>query len=350
MTSLEIPAFVIGVTGLIAVSDKCLSICRIIGSAKNYGKEVVELLDEVKIEHYRFWLFIRYLRPLLEKKVQSYASRVGGPLTYNLSLSGESNSVDPIVSVLSRIEMLLREIQEILEKNKVLEVVGKTPKPAQAPTQITHAKAGSATVEEVSEIGIAHEVRLQTLRIEERVKKSTSFRHRLSFVTTTWHDSDKKNWLKLNGKLSKWIDRLYGFLPTGVRDALAHQALLGNVLDDIGPDVEALEAVADASGSHHGFLKQASRLKMTNFKLHSQPVASYEKGMKDLEKFFSDIKVDQEQDLRLVTGKYGHDTCKFRWIDLALVSDLSQPSQESPWNISPSDGRMMTNAKFPSRE
>lgn len=324
MAGLEIPAFVIGLTAVITVADKCLSICRVISAAKHYGADVVERLAEFEIEHYRFSLFVRYVKPVLETRaVKSSRS----------SVPDQEGIKDPIGLLVDRVKNTLQQICDLLKDREVIAIAPGTGAPVEQ--ILTVAGRHQASVPTTSADAIltgSSEVPVseRTSRLATELQKQ-SFKSRMGFYSTKWRENDNDAWRKLNDRLSGWVDRLYDFLPSTIRDVLAHEALLGLVLED-GGDIAAskLSEMATASKGRYSFLDQAYQLRAALDGFAKNPLQIPGVSMKIS---MRNVQPDPDQQgLRLWAGTYaprggesdaGH--CLF--LTLTLHSDATDQSR-----------------------
>lgn len=54
MSGLEIPAFIVGLSGLAAVFRQTCAVWRTISSAGDYGEDVAKSMDKLEMEYFRF--------------------------------------------------------------------------------------------------------------------------------------------------------------------------------------------------------------------------------------------------------------------------------------------------------
>ena len=115
MTGLEIPAFIIGLSGLLSVFEKTCEIWRSVSSAQGFGQDIARSMDKIEIEFHRFETWWTVLETLANKRKEPRNQTSISPLIV---------STENEISIAARnIRDLLEEVEKILRDNKALAVV-----------------------------------------------------------------------------------------------------------------------------------------------------------------------------------------------------------------------------------
>ncbi|KAF4436403.1 hypothetical protein FACUT_6463, partial [Fusarium acutatum] len=127
MSGLEIPAFIIGLGGLITVFEKGFKVWRVIRRADDFGDDVADWMCKLEMEFFRFqtwWTAMEHLA--ITKK--SPHSILNVPLQSSpLQATLDKQFGNPIIDAANSVLKLLEKIEKILQRNGFLVVMKAEP-------------------------------------------------------------------------------------------------------------------------------------------------------------------------------------------------------------------------------
>ena len=240
--ALEIPSFIIGLSGLIGVVEKSFQIWQGISEAKGFGSDLVGIAAQLSMEYYRFLAWARVsqaLQPSEGDVIQSTASKMltakgentGLPLNDDLG----SQLQAPILDAVGRIVTILEEVSKIAEKYAIKK------EPTTAKEQKTYSP-GAATPKSLAQglstvlpiLGIRGAALTSVMtdhhQSASNLQKRNSFRVKFTFGSKPWGQPDKKLLEEKVKELAYWNDRLEGLLPQALRTTIENQAIPGQIL------------------------------------------------------------------------------------------------------------------------
>ncbi|RYP80977.1 hypothetical protein DL769_002194 [Monosporascus sp. CRB-8-3] len=222
MTGLEIPAFIVGLSGLAAVFDKSCAIWRAIREAENFGEDVADRLRILEMEFFRFqtwWEALEKLAvqnpPVRSKTIPS--TFLGSALANQL----RDNLEHPITNAASQISKLLGDVQTILIDQGVLRVTaGSQPSNAQA-------SQNPKTLNEDTENSQS-----RRRKLAKDLMNSISWWKRVKYDAKPWDESAKSALVSKLQDIAYWNRALYDILPSGTRDSVLSQGISAYILSD----------------------------------------------------------------------------------------------------------------------
>ncbi|KAJ0140377.1 Uncharacterized protein HZ326_16697, partial [Fusarium oxysporum f. sp. albedinis] len=127
MSGLEIPAFIIGLGGLISVFEKGFEVWRVIRRADDFGDDVADWMCKLEMEFFRFQTWWTALEHLAITKKSSH-SVLNVPLQSSpLQVTLDKQFGKPIIDAATSVLRLLEKIEGILQRNGVLVVMQAEP-------------------------------------------------------------------------------------------------------------------------------------------------------------------------------------------------------------------------------
>ncbi|KAF5655487.1 hypothetical protein FCIRC_13890, partial [Fusarium circinatum] len=127
MSGLEIPAFIIGLGGLISVFEKGFEVWRVIRRADDFGNDVADWMCKLEMEFFRFQTWWTALEHIAITKRSSH-SVLNVPLQSSpLQVTLDKQFGKPIIDVATSVLRLLEKMEGILQRNGVLVVMQAEP-------------------------------------------------------------------------------------------------------------------------------------------------------------------------------------------------------------------------------
>ncbi|KAF4960304.1 hypothetical protein FSARC_10501 [Fusarium sarcochroum] len=244
MSGLELPAFIVGLGGLIAVFEKGFEVWRVIQRAEGFGDDVAEWMCKLEMEFLRFQTWWTALEHLTLSQ-RSSRSLLNVPLqTSPLQMTLTKQFGNPIVDAATSVLKLLEKVEGILQRNGVLIVVQSQP-------PVT---SNSVDLEE------------ETSKARQRLKafandllKRTSWTTRIKHSTSPWKDdSDKAALDNSLDSIIYWNNTLYSILPQNLRDSILQLGIAGYALNLDTPD--NINDISNLSTNRNGTLSQSAKL------------------------------------------------------------------------------------------
>ncbi|KAL4745230.1 prion-inhibition and propagation-domain-containing protein [Aspergillus terricola var. indicus] len=214
MSGLELPAFIVGLSGLTAIFDRGIAIWRTVRDARGYGRDIVELLCMLEMEFSRFELWWKALQRLARIHTRPQPS----PQHSRLQLALLNDHDNPITNAAEQILAFLEDIERILHRNGALDVVENQ---LSAPTS---AASGHTLAEQ--EVTL---IRSRRAKLAKDLVKQTSWFARATYTTSPWKQSDKDALKKDLDDIIYWNDALYGILPSTLRDSILQLGIAGYI-------------------------------------------------------------------------------------------------------------------------
>ncbi|UPL00748.1 hypothetical protein LCI18_011682 [Fusarium solani-melongenae] len=127
MSGLEIPSFIIGLGGLVAVFEKGFEVWRTIREAHDFGDDVADWMCKLEMEFFRFqtwWTALEHLalRPGHPPSVRRVPSQ-----TSALQVTLDKQFGQPITDAAVNILKLLEKIEDVLKRNGILTIFQAQP-------------------------------------------------------------------------------------------------------------------------------------------------------------------------------------------------------------------------------
>ncbi|KAF5687896.1 hypothetical protein FDENT_5186 [Fusarium denticulatum] len=242
MSGLEIPAFIIGLGGLISVFEKGFEVWRVIRRAEDFGDDIADWMCKLEMEFFRFQTWWTALEHLAITKRSSH-SVLNVPLQSSpLQMTLDEQFGKPIIDAATSVLRLLEKIEGILQRNGVLVVM-------QAEPIITDpgADLGEATAKS----------RQRLKRFASDLLKHTPWTTRIKHSTSPWkEDSDKTALDDSLESMIYWNNTLYSILPQNIRDSILELGIAGYALGS----PENIKDIVNLSNDRNGTLSQSAKL------------------------------------------------------------------------------------------
>ncbi|KAM0548045.1 hypothetical protein ACHAPJ_010103 [Fusarium lateritium] len=245
MSGLELPAFIIGLSGLISVFEKGFEVWRVIRRAEGFGDDVAECMCKLEMEFLRFqtwWTALEHLAlPPRSSRLQ-----LDIPVqTSSLQIMLYKQFSNPIIDAAASVLRILEKIEGILQRNGVLTVMQSKP-------PVTN---DSANLEE------------ETLKARQRLKnlandllKSTPWATRIKHNASPWKEESDKT--ALDGSLDSmiyWNNALYSILPRNLRDSILELGIAVYALDT-ADTLDNIRGISNLSTDRNETLSQSAKL------------------------------------------------------------------------------------------
>lgn len=202
MSGLEIPAFIVGLSGCIAVAEKGVTIWRGIGEAHVFGSNVVEDVAKLSMEYYRFetwtnavgFLVISQQRPESKATGLGALSHVFEPIapTKNAHDALLKDMAKPFETAVGQIVEIMEEVAPILKRYQAKE--GSSPGEQKVRKRDNSVSSGLASILSVVSIEQHHSTASstgQTKLHEQMFQRGVSFRKRFTYSTHPWKETDR---------------------------------------------------------------------------------------------------------------------------------------------------------------
>ncbi|EXM17336.1 HeLo domain superfamily [Fusarium oxysporum f. sp. vasinfectum] len=242
MSGLEIPAFIIGLGGLISVFEKGFEVWRVIRRADDFGDDVADWMCKLEMEFFRFQTWWTALEHLAITKKSSH-SVLNVPLQSSpLQVTLDKQFGKPIIDAATSVLTLLEKIERILQRNGVLAVMQAEP----------------AVTDHDGDLGEATAKSRQRLkRFANEFLKHTPWTTRIKHSTSPWkEDTDKTALDDSLESMIYWNNTLYSILPQNIRDSILELGIAGYALDS----PENIKDIVNLSNNRNGTLSQSAKL------------------------------------------------------------------------------------------
>lgn len=262
---LEVPAFVIGLSGLLPLIEKSLQLWQSISEANAFGSDLMGLVAQLSSEYSRFLLWARvsgvFEPPASGSPPQtltSHPTSTSFPFPEDLGARLSASVEDAA----ARVVAILEEVSVITEKYKQSTDNGDvTTSSSQTPTKSTSLAVALSTT--LPMFGVKHNASLTSKIVEHRgvaaaLQAKTPFRRRFIFGTKPWGQTDKTLLQERVKEMCYWNDRLDKPLPDAIRLSVQQQALPGSLLVDENRDL--LTTLMQASDHQSEAVRTHARL------------------------------------------------------------------------------------------
>ncbi|RSL88524.1 hypothetical protein CEP51_001680 [Fusarium floridanum] len=216
MSGLEIPSFIIGLGGLVAVFEKGFEVWRTIREANDFGHDVADWMCKLEMEFFRFqtwWTALEHLalRPGHPQSVRRVPSQ-----TSALQVTLDKQFGQPITDAAVNILKLLEKIEEVLKRNGILTIFQAQPPEPRQTLDLSEETSKSRT-------------RLK--KFADDLLKHTPWITRIKHNASPWKDNDKSTLDSLLESMIYWNNALYSILPQNLRDSILELGIAGYALD-----------------------------------------------------------------------------------------------------------------------
>ena len=219
MSGLELPSFIVGLTGLAAVFDKACAIWRTVAQAREYGEHIAKSMSKIEMEFFRFQAWWTVLETLAADPRNQHARSTLPRSSMIVEL--ETHVKNPLTMAASNVVELLNELEQILVRNGVLKIAG----------QVMPAVVGAQTRTDLSTE--VDQYRALQKRFAKDLLRSTSWFRRLKHDAAPWKSAtDRTRISDMHDDFRYWNDNLYGILPHNIRESVLQQGIAGFILDE----------------------------------------------------------------------------------------------------------------------
>ncbi|KAF4945005.1 hypothetical protein FGADI_12264 [Fusarium gaditjirri] len=242
MSGLEIPAFIIGLGGLISVFEKGFEVWRVIRRAEDFGDDVADWMCKLEMEFFRFQTWWTALEHLAISKKSSH-SVLNVPLQSSpLQVTLDKQFGKPIIDAATSVLRLLEKIEGVLQRNGVLVALQAEPAVTDPGADLGEATANS---------------RQRLRRFASELLKHTPWTTRIKHSTSPWkEDSDKTALNDSLESITYWNNTLYSILPQNIRDSILELGIAGYALDS----PENIKDIINLSNDRNATLSQSAKL------------------------------------------------------------------------------------------
>ncbi|USP75915.1 hypothetical protein yc1106_03189 [Curvularia clavata] len=222
MTSLEIPAFIVGLSGLAAVFDKSCAIWRTIREAENFGEDVADRLRILEMEIFRFQTWWEALEKLAVQNPPVKSKTIPSTLLGSILANQLRDNLEhPITNAASQISKLLNDVQTILIDQGVLR--------ATVGSQLFNAQAAQNPKTLDEDLENSHSRRR---KLAKDLMTSISWWKRVQYDAKPWDESVKSALASKLQDIAYWNRALYDILPSRTRDSILSQGISAYILSD----------------------------------------------------------------------------------------------------------------------
>lgn len=225
MTGLEIPAFVVGLSGIVTLVDKSFLIWRAITESQDFGSNLTDVLAQLSAEYYRFLSWARAVgASRLSPKVNNHPNSVPHLEVANRGLDPS----DPRKQIHDQVENAVAQVIKILESTNSVIRRYKLPQGSEASTKPLLGSDGLSAVVPLPEPkdNILHDNQVVAQKhLAATFQSKTSLRLRLKFGSRPWKEPDKKVLQDLVTRFSYWNCRLNDLLSDQVSSSVLNRRL-----------------------------------------------------------------------------------------------------------------------------
>ncbi|RSM06393.1 hypothetical protein CDV31_009167 [Fusarium ambrosium] len=240
MSGLEIPSFIIGLGGLVAVFEKGFEVWRTIREANDFGDDVADWMCKLEMEFFRFqtwWTALEHLalRPGHPQSVRRVPSQ-----TSALQVTLDKQFGQPITDAAVNILKLLEKIEEVLKRNGILTIFQAQPPEPKQTLDLSEETSKSRT-------------RLK--KFADDLLKHTPWTTRIKHNASPWKDNDKSTLDSSLESMIYWNNALYSILPQNLRDSILELGIAGYALDTF----ENIGDISTLSSNRNTVLSQSAK-------------------------------------------------------------------------------------------
>ncbi|RSL68689.1 hypothetical protein CEP54_002738 [Fusarium duplospermum] len=216
MSGLEIPSFIIGLGGLVAVFEKGFEVWRTIREAHDFGDDVADWMCKLEMEFFRFQTWWTALEHLALRPGSPPAVRRVPSQTSALQVTLDKQFGQPITDAAVNILNLLEKIEEVLKRNGILSIFQAQPPEPKQTLDLSEETSQSRT-------------RLK--KFADDLLKHTPWITRIKHNASPWKDNDKSTLDSSLESIIYWNNALYSILPQNLRDSILDLGIAGYALD-----------------------------------------------------------------------------------------------------------------------
>lgn len=242
MSGLEIPAFLVGLSGLVTVFEKGFEAWRVIAKASDFGEDVAEFMSKLEMEFFRFqtwWTAWEHLsvtqslsKPPLNMPQQGSA----------LIITLDERPGKPVIEAANNVLNQLSKIEVVLQRNGILATMKvQPPEPAM-------------------ELSFEDDVKRSRQRLKRFAKdlmQHTPWTTRIKHGTKPWSaDCDKATLDASLDSIIYWNNALYSLLPRDLGESIREFGIAGYALSTS----ENILDITRLSNERNSVLSQSAKL------------------------------------------------------------------------------------------
>jgi hypothetical protein len=241
MSGLEIPSFIIGLGGLVAVFEKGFEVWRTIREAHDFGDDVADWMCKLEMEFFRFQTWWTALEHLALRPGRPPSVRRVPTTTSTLQVTLDKQFGQPITDAAVNILKLLKKVEELLKRNGILTIFQAQPPEPRQTLDLSEETSKSRT-------------RLK--KFADDLLKHTPWITRIKHNASPWKDNDKSTLDSSLESMIYWNNALYSILPQNLRDSILELGIAGYALDTS----ENIRDISRLSSNRNTVLSQSAKL------------------------------------------------------------------------------------------
>lgn len=241
MSGLEIPSFIIGLGGLVAVFEKGFEVWRTIREAHDFGDDVADWMCKLEMEFFRFQTWWTALEHLALRPGRPPSVRRVPTQTSTLQVTLDKQFGQPITDAAVNILKLLEKVEEVLKRNGILTIFQAQPPEPRQTLDLSEETSKSRT-------------RLK--KFADDLLKHTPWITRIKHNASPWKDNDKSTLDSSLESMIYWNNALYSILPQNLRDSILELGIAGYALDTS----ENIRDISRLSSNRNTVLSQSAKL------------------------------------------------------------------------------------------
>lgn len=257
---LDVPAFVVGLSGLVALVDKSLIIWRSFAQSREFGNDMIDLSIKLSIEYYRYqdWASVSGALWSQEPNAQGLDSpdQARGDMLASLRAA-----VEGAVGQIIRIVLDISEISAKYGTNANLAYMYPANPSSSTPSGALVQSFASGLSTSLPLLGLQSGPASAAAAQQEKagqLQNKTPFHLRFAFSSKPWGESDKEALQKKIESLCYYNNSLETLLPRPVRTSLKEQSLASHLLATENKNI--LESLTQASNHGNESVKLHAKL------------------------------------------------------------------------------------------
>lgn len=263
---LEIPAFMVGLSGIISLVEKGLSIWQVIASSQYFGEDLVKIMCKL---HFEYALFHAWCEGVGVTPTRAGATVLvrNPPATQRTGprLFADDEARSPFYIAVSQIVETLEKIQEISANIRRLQ--SKRDRGVERGVVETSTPAVLAIA--LGNAAIPISLQSEKKSIERRLNKISIFWRAKFQVSISATVSEREQLEKLISEFVGWNRDIWNFLPVGMKDAVICKYLPATVFD-FPFDPRGLGVLQDASKDRFPAISNTAHLWIEKEQIESE--------------------------------------------------------------------------------
>lgn len=216
MSGLEVPAFLVGLSGLVTVFEKGFEAWRVIAKASDFGEDVAEFMSKLEMEFFRFQTWWTAWEQLSLTQSLSKPSLNMPQQGSALILTLDERSGKPVIDAASNVLNQLSKIEGVLLRNGILATMKiQPPDPA-------------------LDLSFENEIKRSRERLKRFAKdlmQHTPWTTRIKHGAKPWSASSDKATLDASlDSIIYWNNALYSLLPRDLGNSIREFGIAGYAL------------------------------------------------------------------------------------------------------------------------